>query len=76
MGQLTQPLTEDQLNPIPIFSEMALQFRFRHGVEQLRDANDLLLVDQRGRTLRLTAPSSLWSPCCGAWARAAERFCL
>ena len=36
---------------------MALQFRFRHGVEQLRDANDLLLVDQRGRTLRLTAPS-------------------
>ena len=36
---------------------MALQLRFKHGVEEHRDADDLLLVDQRGRTLRLTAPS-------------------
>ncbi len=36
---------------------MVLQFRFKHGVEQRRDAEDLLLVDQRGRALRLTAPT-------------------
>ena len=36
---------------------MTLQFRFTYGVEQRRDGEDLLLADQLGRALRLTAPS-------------------
>lgn len=36
---------------------MALHFRFKHGVEQRHDGEDLLLADQQGRALRLTAPS-------------------
>ena len=36
---------------------MALQFRFKHGLERRQEGEDLLLADQRGRVLRLTAPS-------------------
>ena len=36
---------------------MALQFRFKHGVEQRHEGEDLLLADQRGRALRITQPS-------------------
>ena len=36
---------------------MTLQFRLKHGVEQRHEGEDLLLLDQRGRALRLTAPA-------------------
>ena len=36
---------------------MALQFRFKHGLERRQEGEDLLLADQWGRVLRLTAPS-------------------
>lgn len=36
---------------------MTLQFRLKHGVEQRHEGKDLLLLDQRGRALRLTAPA-------------------
>jgi SagB-type dehydrogenase family enzyme len=36
---------------------MTLQFRLKHGVEQRYEGEDLLLLDQRGRALRLTAPA-------------------
>jgi SagB-type dehydrogenase family enzyme len=36
---------------------MPLRFRFKHGVEQRHDGEDLLLADQQGRALRLKAPS-------------------
>jgi SagB-type dehydrogenase family enzyme len=37
---------------------MTLQFRLKHGVEQRHQGEDLLLLDQRGRALRLTAPAA------------------
>jgi hypothetical protein len=36
---------------------MTLQFRLKHGVDQRHEGKDLLLLDQRGRVLRLTAPA-------------------
>ena len=36
---------------------MPLRFRFKHGVEQRHEGEDLLLADQQGRALRLKAPS-------------------
>ena len=36
---------------------MALQFRFKHGLERRQEGEDLLLADQRGRVFRLKAPS-------------------
>ena len=36
---------------------MPLRFRFKCGVEQRHDGEDLLLTDQQGRALRLKAPS-------------------
>ena len=36
---------------------MALQFHFKHGVEQRHEGEDLLVADQRGRVLRISAPS-------------------
>jgi len=36
---------------------MTLQFRLKHGVDQRHEGEDLLLLDQRGRALRITAPA-------------------
>lgn len=36
---------------------MALHLQLKHGVDQRIDGDDLLLLDQRGRVLRLSAPS-------------------
>ncbi len=36
---------------------MTLQFRLKNGVEQRHEGEDLLLLDQRGRALRIAAPA-------------------